>query len=332
METVMEKSYDNRINVFDNEWALLPQPATRPALNGIIWLLRAARLFGQHWLRWLGLGAFITLCQVVMWIASHHMTILFFFVPLLMLMFCAGMLNAASVQDFDRDPPHFSHLFTTLESGSNYVHLLVFYLLLLSAIVLTGYGAGAYLLNQYRQDPAGLTLPLASAAVAWVLLWFAPALVFLQSENPVRAIYLSIKASLKNLLPMLLMMTVQLLLASGTAMLMFWWRSAHTEPTLLLKAAAIGAWVFFQVFGLLCCYTSYRDIWFEHVRQNAPSTRAATPSAAIPQPATPPQTAAISAPDATLDEPAPMPEPTAIPQPTKINPTKSRGKRRAKKR
>lgn len=311
----MEKSHDKALNLLDGEWALLSRPAVRPAANGFVWLWRAAKLFGQYWLRWLGLGVFITLCQAVIWVVSQQMSAFFLLLPLLMLMFSAGILNAASVQEFDREPPRFSHLFAALESGSNYTYLLTFYLLLLLMVVGVGYGSSTYLLAQYRHHPEGLALPLLLAAGAWVLLWFAPALVFLQGENPIRAIGLSIQSSLKNLLSMLPLMIVQLLLAGATVYFAIL-RANSTEHHGLLEVAAIALWVFFQVFGLLCCYTSYRDIWFEHLPNKKPSAPVVPVAAAHPSP-----------------EPAAhMPEPAAITHPIKTNPASNRNKRRAKKR
>ena len=87
----------------------------------------------------------------------------------------------------------------------------------------------------------------AGMAICAMTLWFAPALVMLQSLSLVKAIRMSLYASYKNILPGIIVFTVMIVL------MLF---SSISRISDLLVSIPI-------FFMFLCIYTSYRDIFFD---------------------------------------------------------------------
>nr|UOP04176.1 hypothetical protein LVJ77_06915 [Conchiformibius kuhniae] len=152
------------------------------------------------------------------------------------------------------------------------MNLLILYLLLVGVSFGVGAPAGAVLSALYRDNPAALLLPLALVWVLRMLLWFTPALVFLQGENPFRAMRLSARTVLGNVLPMTVLMTLQGALVAGAVAAVQWVQTAGAGR-LAVAAAVLAAFVLFQVWNALCCYAAYRDVWFEQDAPPPPKVR-----------------------------------------------------------
>lgn len=214
------------------------------------------------------ISVFIFILQTVLQFAGQLLKVLLLLSPMISLLMYAGIQHAASVQEYDEEPPAIRHLCVPLE-GKVFEFVLLFGLLI-------GVSVGSWLLFQGLANQLGLIAPnlallsradkvlLGLLAVFCLSLigfvfWFAPALVFLRDENPFAAIVMSLKAGFKNIVPFFVFFIIQWLLAAAVIFVM----TLGNAPILMLLS--IPFFLFYQVFMGFCCYASYRDIWFEEV-------------------------------------------------------------------
>lgn len=263
----MEKIYIDTEEGYVNSENMLEQPASRPPQNGLLWITMAFRMLSERWGSWLIISVFIIFVEFVLEYAGHIFKVLWFFLPMVSLLMHCGIQYAASVQEYDEEAPSIRHLFAPLEGK-------VFEFILFYALFL-GVGFCAWLLFYGVAQNFGLlgnlALLLQSADIIKLILlatfclsligfvfWFAPALVFLRDENPFAAIVMSLKAGFKNILPLLVFFIIQWLLAAAFAFVMI-----RLHNPMLAMSVSMVFMLFYQIFVSLCCYVSYRDIWFE---------------------------------------------------------------------
>lgn len=242
----------------DGGAALLSEPAVCAVRNGAVWFAKAFQLFEQRWVGWSVLCTVMWLLQWGIWAAAQVKPALLLAVPFVMLMFAAGVMSAASAQEFDEEPPSIGHLFTVFNTD-NYINALLLYILMLIS------GSGIfYYLNIVFLGGNWLQLQMAAAffAVCLSFLFFTPALVFLQGEGVMTAVLLSLKTAWRNIFPMLLMLGLQwaMMVFAGYGLLPFLTQITNTVymGMVLLAVLTLG-----QLFMMLGCYAAYRDIWFE---------------------------------------------------------------------
>ncbi|MBS0320705.1 MAG: hypothetical protein JSR18_09205 [Proteobacteria bacterium] len=216
-----------------------PQPAAEPVLarvpagEGAAWWSEGWRLFTAHAGTWIGIFVVWVVINVVLSLVPFLGSIV---ATLTTPVFAAGALLGARDIDAGR-PLRFDHLFAGFSGGrlgpllllGFYNFVLSFAVVALVALVLMAI-VGSDLLLQLAstnaEDVAALDfgslitvlvvgVPLAS--LGWLLvgiaMWFAPGLVAVQGVAPGRAMALSFKASLSNIVALIVYDIVLLVLA-----------------------------------------------------------------------------------------------------------------------
>ena len=230
------------------------------AFDGWNWLARAASLFAAKPLSWFVLCAGMTLVFLLLAItpvlgvyAFHLLT------PLIV----AGMLTAASDIEAGRSVGAWSFFRGFRHQTSNLIFLggvnLVGQLLIIVVMVYAGgeelqaaLDAGLQGVDPSRMTPEAANRILMSVMLGMALmvpltmaLWFAPSLVMFQGLTGTRALLLSLRACLANLMPFVVYSAITM----GLFALALWPRGLG----LLL-------WVPLMTLSL---YTSYRDVFPE---------------------------------------------------------------------
>lgn len=263
----MEKLYIGTDGEYEESETMLQEPASRGALHGWLWIEIAFRMLAERWGSWLIISVFVFFMQWVLQFAGKIVFPLLFLEPLISLLFYAGIQHAAMAQEYDEEAPSIRHLFTALEG--KIFELVLLYGLLILTTAMSGvffYSAATQLdllsgniLLLPRADLAILLLlGLLSLSIVGFIFWFAPTLVFLRDENPFSAIIMSLKAGFKNLIPFIVFFILQWLIWIAIIFVTVWSKNAWVS-----MAVSAPAFIFSQVFIGLCCYASYRDVWFD---------------------------------------------------------------------
>ena len=253
----------------EEEERLLDQPAARNTDRGMQWIYEAGLLFGEHWQAWMIIAAVLYVVELVFQGIIANMGFMVASVYGMFMLFKAGgIVMAASVQEYEETPPRLGHFFMIFD-GKAFEFVFLFVLLLLAAlfwgIMLFGM-ASAIGFSGGLADMVGtvssLFLTLFWLVSLQILLGFAPVLVFLQSESPFAAIVLSVKAAVKNILPLLLNSFLFMLLY----MPVLWLANiAHGTLFAYITTALV---LMLNMISYLSTYAAYRDIWFESAERN----------------------------------------------------------------
>ena len=229
--------------------ALLTSPRKLPASAGIYWIKQAWVLFRQRPLTWIGMTLTIMMIMVLLsfvpfagGIAAHFITFLFL----------GGFLLAADALA-EQSELVFQYLFSGFQYKFLELSLLaLLYLLIMMVFVFIFFIFFiVFMPFQHIKDFSNITILIAPISLLIVLVyiwmmsfWFATALVVLNDLNPIRAMIMSIKGCLKNILPFTVYGFIFLLIS------------------LILSLVTLGfAFLALVPISYLSYYTSYRSVW-----------------------------------------------------------------------
>ena len=226
--------------------ALLTSPRKLPASAGIDWIKQAWVLFRQRPLTWIGMrltimGRRVRLAVVPCagGIAAHFITFLFL----------GGFLLAADALA-EQSELDFQYLFSGFQYKFLELSLLaLLYLLMMMVFVFIFFIV--FMPFQHIKDFSNVTILIAPISLLivfvyiWMMsFWFATALVVFNDLNPIRAMIMSIKGCLKNILPFTVYGFIFLLIS------------------LILSLVTLGfAFLALVPISYLSYYTSYRSVW-----------------------------------------------------------------------
>jgi uncharacterized membrane protein len=226
-------------------------------VHGWYWIAQAFALFRGNALNWILLNLALLLIALAL-VAVPVIGV--YALHLLTPMFLAGMMNACRDQEVGRDI-EIAHLFRGFRQNASQL-VTVGGVYLVGQVVITGMMlsiGGAELEEAMRAATEGTAGPLSPAASDRISLavlvgsalfvplamavWFAPPLVILDNVPAVRAMQMSVRACLLNLLPFLLY-----------GVIMFGLLVVAMAPLF----AGLVLWV---PLAVISGYTSYRDIF-----------------------------------------------------------------------
>lgn len=263
----MEKLYIGTDGEYEESETLLQEPARRGASSGWLWIEIAFRMLAERWGSWLIISLFVFFVLGFLQYLGQIMVPLLFLEAMASLLFSAGIQYAAMVQEYDEEAPAIRHLFEIL-AGKAFDFIVLFGLLIIvflmgavffySMALHLGLLSGNIFALPLTDFIVLLLLGLFSLSIVGFISWFAPALVFLRDENPFSAIIMSLKAGFKNIVPFAVFFIIQWLIIIGITFVL-----VLSKSVLLAMALGILVFIFSHIFIALCCYASYRDVWFE---------------------------------------------------------------------
>ncbi len=217
----------------DMQAAVEPVLARVPAGQGVTWWSEGWRLFAAHASTWIGIFVVWVVINIVLSLVPVIGSIVS---SLTTPVFAAGVLLGAREIDAGR-PLRFDHLFAGFSGGrAGPLLLLGFYNIVLSfavlaivALILMAFVSSSFLLSlasvnadtitdiDYGSLMTLLVVGFPLGALGWLLvgmaMWFAPGLVAAQGVAPARAMALSFKTSLSNIVALLVYDLVLFVLA-----------------------------------------------------------------------------------------------------------------------
>ena len=243
----------------DNYGQLLPQLLANPrkcsAGAGMGWITQAFGIFKKDFLLWIGIGFVYMIISVI----TGYIPIINFLFALIAFVFIGGIIKGCAVQAAGGEL-RFDHLFSAFKTHLMpliVLCLLYIVVLIIAFIPIIIIFLAAFLL--FGEDTASIEqLSIGDSAglmVAMVLstiiilpiimsIWFAPALVVLHNIKPFKAMKMSLKGCLKNIVPFLVFVFALTIIAS----------------LLIVFTLGLGLLVVVPV-GMITYYTSYRDVW-----------------------------------------------------------------------
>ncbi|EGY53588.1 BPSS1780 family membrane protein [Neisseria shayeganii] len=261
------------------ELSLLATPNRCPAATGWAWIPQAFSIFRERWGMWLLIGLIALLCNfavsVVIGLVPEKMAWLvqiFSFIFSLFLM--CGIVYCAASQ-VENGELEISGLFAGFQLKFKEVlilgvlqFLLILGLLLAVAVPTVLLLGVSFNLASLNQNWGGLLFALILVGLVvgvGVILftWFTPPLVMLHNISPTRAIGMSLRGGLANLLPLLVYVLALIGLAIAFGLLAALLGSILPQSVALALMVLIGIPVtlFFSVWNGIISYVSYLSVW-----------------------------------------------------------------------
>ena len=228
---------------------LLAEPRVCQAGWGVNWITKAFAIFKDQFLLWLAIGVAYLIIAVI----GSSVPVINFIFPFISFVFVGGIIKGCADQATGRELK-FDHLFSAF--NTHLMPLIILFVLYLVAMIvmmipmLIVFGSMFVSLAQESSDVAIVGMAIGTLLVFLLLfpvlmaIWFAPALIVLHDIEPVRAMKMSFKGCLKNILPFLV----------------FW----IVAPIIMILAVVftlgLGILILLPI-GMITYYTSYRDVW-----------------------------------------------------------------------
>ncbi|MDO4693307.1 MAG: BPSS1780 family membrane protein [Eikenella sp.] len=261
------------------EVSLLAAPNRCPAATGWAWIPQAFSIFRERWGMWLLIALIALLCSLplsaaeqllppeVAWIGS----ILSF---LLSIFLICGMVYCAASQ-VENGELEIGGLFAGFQLKFKEVLVLGLLQFLLILGLLLAVAVPVFLLfgisfnyAALSQNWGGLLLAVIIVSILVglgivLITWFTPALVMLHDVSPVRAIGMSFRGGLANLLPLLVyvLALIGLAIAFGLLAALLGGILPQSLALVLMVLLGIPALLFFSVWNSLVSYVSYLSVW-----------------------------------------------------------------------
>lgn len=233
---------------------LLPEPRSCSAGSGVKWLTEAAKLFKKQWLLWIGISLFYLALIMVTQLSEYTS----FIISLLSVPFMAGFIYGAATQATGGELK-FGHLFAGFKT--HFFPLIILTLLYCLALIILVMIAVLFIAglssvgivfvdsSRYGESQVleiiGLSLLMILMIIPAIMsIFFAPALVVLHDVKPLKAMEMSFRGCLRNIVPIIVYLIV------GTIVFL-----VGSVITL-----AVGVVALIPIF-MITYYTSYRDVW-----------------------------------------------------------------------
>lgn len=243
---------------------LLPQMLSEPRAGragwGIGWITNAFAMFKDQFLLWVGIGVVYLIIMAV----TSAIPIINFVFSIITFVFIGGIIKGADAQATGKEL-RFDHLFSAF--STHLLPLIVLFLLYIVTIIIAfipigiifvvvahgmgGIGSADSMMAAEQIGNGSVIAMLLSLLFAMILffflfmmVWFAPALIVLHNIAPIKAMQMSVKGCLKNILPLFIFFLVGPIIA------------------LLGLVFTLGLGILVLVpIGMITYYTSYRDVW-----------------------------------------------------------------------
>lgn len=261
------------------ELSLLATPNRCPAATGWAWIPQAFSIFRERWGMWLLIALVALLCSLplsaveqllpaeVAWIGS----ILSF---LLSIFLMCGMVYCAASQ-VETGELEIGSLFAGFQLKFKEVLILGLLQFLIIVGLLLAVAVPVLLMFGISFNYAALSQNWGGILFATIIIsvlvglgivlitWFTPALVMLHDVPPVRAVGMSFRGGLANLLPLLVYVLALIGLAFAFGLLAALLGSILPQSIALALMVLLGipALLFFSVWNGLISYVSYLSVW-----------------------------------------------------------------------
>ena len=243
----------------DRYGGLLPQLLSAPrqcnAGAGMSWITQAFAMFKQNFLLWIGIGFVYMIISVI----TGYIPLINFLFALITFVFIGGIIKGCAAQAAGEEL-RFDHLFSAFKTHlMPLINLCLLYIvvLIVAFIPIIAIFLGIFLLMgestaSIDQLSSGDSIGMIIATILGTLIilpvimsiWFAPALVVLDNVKPLKAMKMSLKGCLKNIVPFLVFVFALTIIAA----------------LLIVFTLGLGLLVVVPV-GMITYYTSYRDVW-----------------------------------------------------------------------
>ena len=240
-------------------------PVTAPIGNGASWLTNGFEYFRRDWLAWVG----VTIIYIVISIAAAFIPVLgnlalTVFFPV----FAAGLMLGCRAQDTGEDFS-ISYLFAGFSEkiaplcivGVLYIVFSIIILVMVGILAFVMFGGTELLaqidagdMNALMENSLNFLLVILIGLALFIpvimAIWFAPALIVLQDQEPLTAMKLSFMGCLLNVLPLLLYGLVGLVFS-------------------IIATIPFGlGWLILGPMYVVSIYLAYKDIYVSPESQN----------------------------------------------------------------
>lgn len=228
---------------------LLAEPQVCQAGWGVNWITKAFAIFKDQFLLWLAIGV----AYLIIFAIASSVPLINFIFPLISFVFVGGIIKGCADQATGKELK-FDHLFSAF--NTHLMPLIILFVLYLVATIiimipiLIVFGSMFASLAQGSSNVAvigmaiGMLLAFLLLFPVLMAIWFAPALIVLHDIEPVRAMKMSFKGCLKNILPFLV----------------FWIVAPIIMILAVIFTLGLGLLILLPI-GMITYYTSYRDVW-----------------------------------------------------------------------
>lgn len=233
---------------------LLSEPRSCSTGFGVKWIIEAAKLFTNRWLLWVGIGLFYLVLAMIAQLSESISLIISF----LSAFFIAGFVIGADTQATGGEL-RFGHLFIGFKT--HFLPLMVltliyilalFIVIMITVLFVVGFSHLGLAFTDFGEYSVGEIFELIGVMLLMMIMvipvlmsiFFAPALVVLHDIKPLKAMKMSFKGCLRNMLPLIVFLIV-------TTILFF---------TGIVITFGVGLLALLPIL-MITYYTSYRDVW-----------------------------------------------------------------------